>query len=396
MLSPKDRLPRRHKITGLGLAQSGDQDRGNMASQHDDPLDNPWAAAEALIEAGRAHEAARGLRARLAEGRGGALARTLLVKALLASNDIEGALAEAREAVSLNPGLPLSLVTLGEALLAAENLPAAIAELQRALRLDPDHAGARFLEGRAWTEAGEGDKALEIFARLDPALAGLEEWKARAAAMKRAPRSDPGYVRHLFDQFSADYDARMRGTLAYAAPEILGALAETVMPGARDLRVLDLGCGTGLAGEVFRARAIRLDGIDLSPAMIAKARAKRIYDALKVGDIEPALAGPGPCYDLIIAADTLVYLGDLALVLNGARSRLAGQGYFLFTVEAGAEDFALGPKRRWRHSQTYLRRAAAEAGFAVAGLVAASPRREAQESVQGFAVALLRGSDSLI
>ena len=43
------------------------------------------------------------------------------------------------KAVSLNPELPLSLVTLGEALLAAENLPAAIAELQRALRLSPDH-----------------------------------------------------------------------------------------------------------------------------------------------------------------------------------------------------------------------------------------------------------------
>jgi hypothetical protein len=93
---------------------------------------DPIAAAEALIAAGRAHEAALGLRARLAEGRGGALARATLVKALLASNDVEGALAEAREAVSLNPGLPLLLVSLGEALLAAENLPAAIAELQRA------------------------------------------------------------------------------------------------------------------------------------------------------------------------------------------------------------------------------------------------------------------------
>src|SRR5580700_3959533 len=128
------------KITGLGLAQSGDQTKG-MVPEEGDPIE----AVEALIAAGRAHEAARDLRARLTQGRGGALARATLVKALLASNDVEGALAEAREAVSLNPGLPLLLVSLGEALLAAENLPAAIAELQRALRLDPDHAEARFL-----------------------------------------------------------------------------------------------------------------------------------------------------------------------------------------------------------------------------------------------------------
>ena len=120
------------------------------------------------------------------------------------------------------------------------------------------------MTGQAWTRAGEADKALEIFARLDPDMPQLGEWTARAAAMKTAPRSDPGYVRHLFDQFSADYDARMRGALAYAAPEILGALADTVMAGRADMRILDLGCGTGLAGAVFRARTDRrLDGVNL-------------------------------------------------------------------------------------------------------------------------------------
>jgi predicted TPR repeat methyltransferase len=356
--------------------------------------DDPIAAAEALIAGGRAHEAARDLRARLGAGRGGALARVTLVKALLASGDVEGALAEAREAVSLNPELPAVLVALGEALLAAENLPAAIAELQRALRQDPGHAEARFLTARAWAAAGEADKALEIFRQLDPDTPGLAAGKARAEAMKGAARSDPGYVRHLFDQFSADYDARMRGQLAYAAPEILGDLfdlvsgAGLVMHGREGLRILDLGCGTGLAGVVFRARASCLDGMDLSPAMIEKARARHIYDHLAVGDIETALAAPGPIYDLIVAADTLVYLGDLAPLFRGARARLRPDGYFLFTVEAGTEDFALGPKRRWRHSETYLRRLAACAGFQVAGLVAASPRQEANQPVEGFAIAL--------
>jgi len=359
-----------------------------MSGQQDDPI----AEAEGLIAEGRAHDAARALRARLADGRGGTLARITLVKALLASNDVRGALAEAREAVSLNPDLPAVLVALGEALLAAENLPAAIAEFQRALRLDPDHAQARFLTARAWTEAGEADKALAIFDGMDSRSLDAKmvaDWKARAEAIKGAARSDPGYVRHLFDQFSEDYDTRMRGALSYAAPEILADLAGMVMHGRDNLRVLDLGCGTGLSGAPFRARAARLDGMDLSPAMIEKARARGIYDRLLVGDIETLPAAPMQIYDLVLAADTLVYLGDLAPVLNAVRARLAPEGYFLFTVEAVAEGFALGPKRRWRHSQAYLRLAAAEAGFTVAGLVAASPRQEANLPVEGLAVALM-------
>ncbi len=94
--------------------------------------------------------------------------------------------------------------------------------------------------------------------------------------MRQAPRSDAGYVRHLFDQFSADYDVRMIGQLAYAAPQILGELADLVMHGRGNLRILDLGCGTGLAGVAFKPRAARLDGIDLSPAMIEKARLRKV------------------------------------------------------------------------------------------------------------------------
>jgi len=168
-------------------------------------------------------------------------------------------------------------------------------------------------------------------------------------------------------------------------------LAGMVMPGREALSILDLGCGTGLAGAAFKPLAARLDGVDLSPAMIEKARARQIYDSLDLTDLETALCTQGPCYDLILAADTLVYLGDLKPVLDAAPARLKPDGYFLFTVEkADGEGFELGPKRRWRHGEPYLRRLAQEAGLVVAGLVAAAPRSEANQPVEGFAVALAR------
>ena len=356
-------------------------------------FEDPIEAAESLIARGRAGEAVRELRARLAAGRGGLLARLTLVKALLAAGQTAEALSEARDTVSLHSDVAPAVLALGEALLAADQLPTAIAELQRALRLDPALERARTLVAAAWLKAGEADKALGALRELEHPP---PEMMAAAEAIKAAPRSDPGYVRHLFDQFSADYDNRMIGQLGYAAPQILLDLARMVVPGRAGLHILDLGCGTGLAGVAFKPLAARLDGIDLSPAMIEKARQRKIggrqiYDSLSVADLETALSAAGPRYDLILAADTLVYLGDLSRTFEAAHARLNPDGYFLFTVEkAYAEGFELGPKRRWRHSQDFLRALAERTGFKVAGLVAATPRHEAGEPVEGFAVALQR------
>jgi len=296
----------------------------------------------------------------------------------------------AREAAALHPRSALHALEHGRALLAAEQLPDAIAELQRALRLDYTLADARFVLGCAWLEAGEADKALEAFDHLEED----EETAPRIAAaraMKAQQRSDAGYVRHLFDQFAADYDQRMIGQLGYAAPQILRELADMVMPGRDSLSILDLGCGTGLTGVAFEDLAYRLDGIDLSPAMIEKARARNLYDHLAVADIETTLAGEGVSYDLVLAADTLVYLGDLEPIFASVHGRMKPDGFFLFTVEANADSgFELGPKRRWRHSELYLRDLAEASGLEVAGFVACAPRHEANVAVEGFAVALSR------
>lgn len=50
-------------------------------------------------------------------------------------------------------------------------------------------------------------------------------------------------------------------------------------------RCLDLGCGTGLSGQAASTICGRLVGVDLSPAMVCRAREKRIYRRLLVGDV---------------------------------------------------------------------------------------------------------------
>lgn len=357
----------------------------------DDYVD-PTELARDLIAKGEAGEAIRRLNGLLAKGRGGVLTWVALGRAQLASGDVEAGLASMREANFLSPNLAVTAIALGEALLTAGALPAAVAEFQRALRLDPDSSEAQWQLARAWLEGGEAEKAREH-------LQAVREFAARSsddiAALERAidavateSRSPAGYVRHLFDQFSADYDARMIGTLGYRVPQILIELWSMLGPPRRGLAVLDLGCGTGLGGAVFKPVAKRLVGVDLSPKMIDKARERGIYDELVVADIVAFLGEARERFDLCLAADVLVYLGDLADVFTGVGKALNKDGLFLCTVEAAEDGFALGAKRRWQHSEAYLKDTAAQAGLTVRGFMTCIPRYDAGVPIAGFAVAL--------
>lgn len=355
--------------------------------EHENGLETPLDAAERLLFEDQGEAAVALLEPLVAEGRGGLSARLMLSRALDAVDRLDEALLLAGETAALHPAIAEAALAYGAVLLSAEKLPDAIAELQRALRLDPQNEEARFLLGSAWLEAGEPDQALAAFQQLPSDDSDVAFMVAEAEAMAARPRSDAGYVRHLFDQFSADYDERMLGHLAYQAPQALRELAGLVMPGLTGLTVLDLGCGTGLSGAAFKDRAAHLTGIDLSPAMIEKAAVRGVYDSLLIGDIESGL-GDG-LYDLVLAADTLVYLGDLESCFAAVAIALKPEGYFLFTTERKeGEGFELGPKRRWRHSEDYLRVAAARHGFDIAGLLSCTPRHEAHQPVPGFAVAL--------
>jgi predicted TPR repeat methyltransferase len=356
--------------------------------------DDPVGHARELIDEGRAADAVSLLQSLIDSGRAGLLARLTHVDALLATGDTGRALEVARETASLSPNVAVAILALGRALLAADALPPAIAEIQRALRLDPENSEARYQLGLAWLQAGEADKALEQFAQIAPALAptDLPNKTAEARTMRSAPRSNANYVQHLFDQFSADYESRMLGQLGYAAPQILRELAQLVLPDAerKSLAILDLGCGTGLSGAAFADLAKHLDGIDLSRAMLHKARARALYRSLRAGDIETMEIDAG-AYDLAVCADTLVYLGDLSRVFARVHRALKAGGSFLFTTEKNhCEGFELGPKRRWRHAESYLRAGAERAGFEVTGLVDCVPRHEAGLPVAGNAVALRR------
>ena len=300
------------------------------------------------------------------------------------------------EAIAASPDFVEALTSRATALLEMNRLEEALAAFDAALAIDPRHAAS-------WNNRGNTLVAMKRFeeaiASYDSALAAQPGLPQAAQnrdnalfELKRGMRCPPAYMRNLFDNFASHYDETMLEKLGYRAHLHLRTLAERVLPEQRQgSRILDLGCGTGLVGEAFRDLAAEggLAGLDLAPRMIEAARARAIYDDLILGDLETVLPAPGPRYDLILAADTMIYIGDLALTFAGVANRLNPGGFYLFAVESkSGEGWEQTPANRFRHSESYLRREADRAGLVFVDMMQCPLRRENSEPVAGLAVAL--------
>jgi predicted TPR repeat methyltransferase len=276
--------------------------------------------------------------------------------------------------------------------------PHAAAELlEDTLARAPEFIAGWFLLGSAREVAGERRGAIEAYRRvlvLDPDdRLGAALRLARLGAREASGAMPRAYVRTLFDQYAARFDGELCDALRYRAPDLLRAAIDEVFGADRRFdRALDLGCGTGLMGEGIRGRADELVGVDLSPAMLAAAERKRIYDRLAAGDLVSFLATEERPFDLIVAADVFVYLDDLAPVLHLAARRLAASGAIAFSVETHAENgVILHDTLRFAHGEPHLRAAVADAALDVAYLAKASTRTEKNSPVEGL-LAVLRAA----
>jgi predicted TPR repeat methyltransferase len=267
--------------------------------------------------------------------------------------------------------------------------------LEQALEAAPGFAGAWFALGGIREAQGDRERAIAAFqaaGNADPQdyhgarlrLARLGVGEATAAMMQQ-------HVRRLFDQHAPRFDQSLLQRLDYRGPQLL-LEAVTAVPRStgrtRFAAMLDLGCGTGLAGAAFRAQVDRLTGVDLSAAMIDEARRKALYDRLETGELVEVLhaeAAARARYDLVVAADVLVYVRDLASVAVAVRRVLAAGGLFGFTVETHAGDgVLLRESLRYAHGAAYVRAAMAGAGVELAHLAEVATRTERGEPVAGL------------
>ncbi len=246
--------------------------------------------------------------------------------------------------------------------------------------------------GLALEKDGDLDGAISAYREalaFDPADPGGVEVRLAAIGAGPVPKAaSPAYVELLFEQHAGNFEDILVRQLHYDVPNLTRKKLEALglTPFAR---MLDLGCGTGLAGEAMRDAVREIIGIDIAETMVDFAEDKDVYEGLYVGEIISFLEDNEEApFDLVIAADVLPYLGEVAPLFEGVASALRPKGVFAFSTEMLATEgtYAVGPNRRFLHAETYLRNGLAAAGFEVLALEAINVRDEDEAPSPGHLV----------
>ncbi|ADH85434.1 tetratricopeptide repeat protein [Desulfurivibrio alkaliphilus] len=257
----------------------------------------------------------------------------------------------------------------------------------RVIEFDPDYAPALGHLGAMWVELEEKELAITFFEKLVALDHQAESARHMLAALREeTPASPPKeYVASLFDHYGEKFESELMEQLGYRVPFIMAEMLREATGGQMFDRLLDLGCGTGLAGEAFLAQAAELTGVDLSAGMLAQAREKMVYDQLHQQDILEFCQQHRATYDLVVAADVLNYLGDLAPFFAEIGNLLPPGGLLLFsTEEVDCEGgFVLQENGRYAHAPGYIHKLASRHDFTVVNERRCDLRREKERWVQG-------------
>jgi predicted TPR repeat methyltransferase len=277
---------------------------------------------------------------------------------------------------------------------------AAAADLmQQALELAPDWAAGWDLLGSYHDRAGDASGAISAWRHLealdDEGVFGARLKLAAHGAGAAGQGTAVGYVEALFDQYAPRFEEALVERLQYTVPAQLGDLLQGAMADlgiGRFARALDLGCGTGLMGERLRGRVERLEGIDISAAMVAETARKGIYDGLEKAELVADLSARRADVDLVTAADVLIYCGALQPILQALVPALAPGGLVAFSLEAhdGDEELFLRPSLRYAHSPAAARQALEAAGLEILRFETATLRLDRGAPITGILVVARR------
>lgn len=311
----------------------------------------------------------------------------LLGLLLVEREDVDGAIDLLERARQLAPEFPPVQLALGTAYAAAGHDALAVTAMESAIKLDTSSTVPLERLAKHHIRSGRTREAIGLLRRIvrrDPAHAQAPFLLAGLTGDHTATRVDappPALIAELFDTYSTSFEQHLTERLEYRVPKDLVALVGASPDASR--HVLDLGCGTGLAGVELRPYARTLVGSDLSPRMVARAAQRGIYDELHCEDLVKTLARAREV-DLIVAADVVIYVGALEAMFTACASALRPGGILAFSVERSErEDYVLQPTLRYAHADAYIRRLAAAHGLAVARTEPSVLRVDNGRPVQG-------------
>jgi len=299
----------------------------------------------------------------------------------------QDALSAYQRAVEINPHHYKAWYSLGNIYVSMEAHEHAAKAYEHVVHLHGRFAAVYYNLAHAYRNIGEKHKAINYLKlEIDHNPNDYSSRYMLAVLEGNAPEAAPiQFVRDIFDQYADTFDRHLVEVLEYRTPAVL---RETLFNlGEKNLffeNVLDLGCGTGLAGLEFRELAKRLEGVDISSVMIEKAQEKKIYDKLTTGDFFEIFQEVNSRYDLVVAADVFIYMGNLKPVISLMRKICTQGAYVVFSLEHhNGKTFVLHDNGCYAHPPSYVEKIAQEKGFTLKLRQRANLRKEKGRWVEG-------------
>ena len=343
----------------------------------------------------------------------------------------EKAVTVLRKGLALAPRSPKAWNNLGLALIVLGKLNEAISSFEKATKLDSHYGSAWLCLGDIYHSQGQLKKAVDTYKKciqsnpdfvdahynLSTALNDLkllpEAIKSLQQTIELAPAhaaarhmlaalsgetpdsAPPQFVTTLFDQYSSNFETDLIDRLEYKIPTLMRELFSQYIPNGTCLpKVIDLGCGTGLSGQAFKDISDYLAGIDISRNMLKQAKEKKIYDDLFLGDLCEELLKLTDSFDLFIAADVMIYIGNLETIFKTVNNKSSPRSYFIFSVESNQQNgFTLQPSGRYGHSSAYISKLASMNDFIVIEEEQTKIRKEDDTWISGYIYLLQKNSD---
>ena len=146
----------------------------------------------------------------------------------------------------------------------------------------------------------------------------------------------PADNRAYYAGFAATYDTDFAQGMGWDYPAAIARIWRA-QAAAFDLPVADIGCGTGHVAAELGLPPEAIDGMDISPQMLAIARAKGLYRTLHEVDLTGPLDHLGQGYGAVVSAGTFTH-GHLGAAPMAALLGIARAGA-LFVIGVNQQHF---------------------------------------------------------
>ncbi|MFK5950147.1 MAG: tetratricopeptide repeat protein [Methylococcales bacterium] len=270
------------------------------------------------------------------------------------------------------------------------NYEEAIKCCQKALLLKADSEKAHNILAFSLLKSGRHEKAKLAMEKLISLFPDSVEAKYILAAFskdKQPEKSPEDYIKGVFDNYADNFENNLINTLKYNVPELLNnSLRKSLPEESPKLRIVDLGCGTGLMGEKLKDVSSHMTGVDLSEKMLARAEEKRIYDSLINEDVLKAISEDNDNYDLIVATDVFIYIGDLSAMFEKIYKSMRKGGLFGFSIELTdcRSGYLLQHTGRYAQSIEYINELAMKNQFIICLSEKIVVRLEQEKPIEGY------------